>query len=100
VNQRRNPNSPRTSRKDHEEAPAAAPAEPAPLASTPARAPRKSVEGWFAVAGAVICVVLNVVTDGKVPGGYAAGVIGGGLGWVFGIGMERLIQKWEREHAG
>jgi hypothetical protein len=35
--------------------------------------------------------VLSVVTDGKVPGGYAAGVIGGSIGWVIGIGIEKYV---------
>jgi hypothetical protein len=49
------------------------------------------IQGACAIAGAVICVVLNVVTDGWVPGGYAAGVIGGTIGWLFGIGLEKFL---------
>jgi len=41
----------------------------------------------------VICVFLNVSTDGKVPGGYAAGVIGGGIGWAVGVGLEKLMES-------
>jgi hypothetical protein len=67
--------------------------------ATPTAAPQSGrpqgipVQGICAIAGAVICVVLNVVTDGKVPGGYAAGVIGGSIGWVVGIGIEKFILK-------
>ena len=49
------------------------------------------IQGIAAIAGAAVCVVLNVVTNGVVPGGYAAGVIGGGIGWVIGIGIEKFL---------
>ena len=68
-------------------APAATQA-PVPQGSRPQGIP---VQGICAIIGTVICVVLNVATDGKVPGGYAAGVIGGGLGWVVGIGVEKMM---------
>jgi hypothetical protein len=62
-----------------------------PAAREPAKPQGIPVQGICAIIGAVICVVLNVVTDGKVPGGYTAGVVGGGIGWVVGIGIEKFI---------
>jgi outer membrane lipoprotein SlyB len=58
-----------------------------------AKPPGMPIQGIGAIAGAVVFVVLNVVTDGKVPGGYSAGVIGGGIGWVIGIGIEKLLDR-------
>ncbi len=48
------------------------------------------------MVGALVFVVLNVVTDGKVPGGYQAGVIGGTFGWVAGYGIESLLARRHR----
>jgi hypothetical protein len=62
-----------------------------PPAPEPVKPQGIPVQGICAIAGAAICVVLNVLTDGKVPGGYTAGVVGGGLGWVVGIGIEKFI---------
>jgi uncharacterized membrane protein len=72
-----------------------------PAAETPALAPASAaparrtlpIQGIFAGIGALVFVVLNVVTDGKVPGGYQAGVIGGTIGWLVGIGVERLLAR-------
>jgi len=70
---------------------APAPAEaPAPQRGGSQRLP---VQGVCAIVGTVICVFLNVSTDGKVPGGYAAGVIGGGIGWAVGVGLEKLMES-------
>jgi hypothetical protein len=54
------------------------------------------IQGIGAIVGAAVFVLLNVVTDGKVPGGYSAGVIGGTIGWVIGIGVEKLIASRRR----
>lgn len=67
----------------------------APVAPPPSRQqPRPRgvpIQGIGAIIGALICFILSVVTDGKVPGGYMAGVIGGSIGWVIGIGVEKLL---------
>ena len=68
-----------------------------PVAPRPAASPGIPIQGMGAIAGAVVCVVLNVVTDGWVPGGYAAGVIGGGIGWVIGIGVEKFLASRQKE---
>ncbi len=73
------------------EAPVSEVPEPAPSAA-PARRPIP-IQGLGAVAGALVFVVLNVVTNGKVPGGYEAGVIGGTLGWIVGYGVEALLAR-------
>jgi hypothetical protein len=46
-----------------------------------------------AILGAVVFVVLNLVTNGKVPGGAIGGAIGGVLGGLVGLGINSLRKK-------
>jgi len=59
----------------------------------PAEAKGIPIQAIGAFVGAAIFVVLNVVTDDRVPGGFNAGIIGGGLGWIVGVGIEKWLAR-------
>lgn len=51
------------------------------------------VVGACASAGILLFIVLNILTGGKIPGGFLGGIIGGGLGILVGIGINSLRRK-------
>jgi uncharacterized protein YcfJ len=59
----------------------------------PDRNSAKKITTGCAIAGGVAFALLNVVTDGKVPGGAIGGAIGGILGGLVGLGINSVRNK-------
>ena len=53
----------------------------------------KAISFSCAIVGAIVFVVLNQVTHGKVPGGAIGGAIGGFLGGLVGLGINSLRKR-------
>ena len=53
----------------------------------------KTVSTVCVILGAIVFVVLNQVTNGKVPGGAIGGAIGGVLGGIVGLVINSLRKK-------
>ena len=53
----------------------------------------KAISISCAILGAIVFVVLNIVTHGKVPGGAIGGAIGGFLGGVLALGINALRRR-------
>ena len=81
-------NTPRRTSKPEADTPAAPTA-----ADKPMEVKGIPIQAIGAFVGAAIFVVLNVVTDDRVPGGFNAGIIGGGLGWIAGVGIEKWLAR-------
>jgi hypothetical protein len=57
----------------------------------------KNITTGCAIAGGIAFVLLNSLTNGKVPGGAIGGAIGGVLGGLVGLGINSVLKSFEHE---